>query len=124
MKIVLDTNVLISAIFFSGVPYEILKAWQNGTIKIVISKEILTEYQRVAEELSCKFPSVNIDQILELITIHSEMVDIQGYEVSVCEDPDDNMFISCPPYINSLKYIIDLKLLDFFVAFVLLGRAT
>ena len=101
MKIVLDTNVLISAIFFSGVPYEILKAWQDGKIRIVISKEILTEYQRVAEELSSKFPSVNIDQILELITIHAEMVDIQGYEVSVCEDPDDNMFISCALASNS-----------------------
>jgi putative PIN family toxin of toxin-antitoxin system len=101
MKIVLDTNVLISAIFFSGVPYEILKAWQNGTIKIVISKEILTEYQRVAEELSCKFPSVNIDQILELITIHAEMVDIQGYDISICEDTDDNMFISCALASNS-----------------------
>ncbi|NIA03605.1 MAG: putative toxin-antitoxin system toxin component, PIN family [Nitrospirae bacterium] len=101
MKIVLDTNVLISAIFFSGVPYEILKAWQVGKIRIVISKEILTEYQRVAEELSSKFPSVNIDQILELITIHAEMVDIQDYEVSVCEDPDDNMFISCALASNS-----------------------
>jgi len=95
MKIVLDTNVLISGIFFSGPPYQILKAWQEGKIQIAVSKDILIEYHRVAEELSAKFPNVEISQILELLTIHSEMVNTQGLEVSVCEDPDDNMFISC-----------------------------
>jgi len=95
MKIILDTNVLISGIFFSGPPYQILKAWQEGKIQIAVSKEILAEYYRVAEELSEKFPSVEIFQILALFTIHAEMVNIQGLEVSVCEDPDDNMFISC-----------------------------
>ena len=55
----------------------------------------MTEYQRVAEELSKQFPAVDIDKILELLTIHTEMVDTHGFEVTVCEDPDDNMFISC-----------------------------
>ena len=95
MKIILDTNVLISGIFFSGPPYQILKAWQEGKIQIAVSKEILGEYYRVAEELSEKFPNVEIFQILALFTIHAEMVNTQGLEVSVCEDPDDNMFISC-----------------------------
>ena len=95
MKIILDTNVLISGIFFSGPPYQILKAWQEGKVQIAVSKEILAEYHRVEEELSEKFPSVEISQILELFTIHAEMVNTQGLEVSVCEDPDDNMFISC-----------------------------
>ncbi len=95
MKIILDINVLISGIFFSGPPYQVLKAWQEGKINIAISEEILSEYQRVAQELSKQFPSVDIDQILKIITIHAEIVDTRGYEVTVCEDPDDNMFISC-----------------------------
>jgi len=95
MKIVLDTNVLISGIFFSGLPHRILNAWQQGKIKIALSQEILREYQRVAEELSKQFPKIDIQQILDLLTIHSEIVDTQGFEVTVCEDPDDDMFISC-----------------------------
>ncbi len=95
MKIVLDTNVLISGIFFSGPPYQILKSWQEGKIKIVISEEILTEYQRVVEELSKQFPRVDIEQILELITIHTEIVNTYGFDVTVCDDPNDNMFVSC-----------------------------
>jgi len=101
MKIVLDTNVLISGIFFSGPPCQILKAWQEGKIKLAISKEILAEYHRVAEELSEKFPDVDIFQLLELITIHAEKINTQGIEVSVCEDPDDDMFISCALGSNS-----------------------
>ncbi len=95
MKIVMDTNVLISGIFFSGPPYHILKAWKEGEIKIAISEDILTEYQRIAEELSKQFPGVDIEQILELLTIHAEIVDTHGFETTACQDPDDNMFLSC-----------------------------
>jgi uncharacterized protein len=60
MKIVLDTNVFISGIFFSGPPAQILKAWGDRKIQIILSKEILDEYRRVAYELSSKFPSIDI----------------------------------------------------------------
>jgi putative PIN family toxin of toxin-antitoxin system len=95
MKIILDTNVLISGIFFSGPPCKILQAWQEDRIQIAVSKEILSEYHRVAGELSGKFPNIEISKILELFTIHAQMINTQGFEVTVCEDPDDNMFISC-----------------------------
>ncbi|RMG05768.1 MAG: PIN domain-containing protein [Nitrospirae bacterium] len=52
MKIVLDTNVFISGIFFSGPPYQILKAWRNDKVDVVLSGDIFAEYQRVAFELS------------------------------------------------------------------------
>ena len=95
MKIVLDTNVFISGIFFSGPPAQILKAWKEHKIQFVLSKEILDEYQRVAEELSNQFPSVHIEPIIELLTIHGEVVETEGITVSACQDPDDNMFLEC-----------------------------
>lgn len=95
MKIVLDTNVLISGIFFSGPPAQILKAWKDQKFQIVLSKEILNEYQQVAEELSNKFSSVDIEPIIELLTIYGEIVETEGISVTVCEDPDDNMFLEC-----------------------------
>ena len=30
-----------------------------------------------------------------MITIHSEFIDTQGINISVCEDPDDNKFLEC-----------------------------
>ena len=101
MKIVLDTNVFISGIFFSGPPAQILKAWNDQKFQIVISKEILSEYQRVAHELSKKFSAVDIVPIIELLTIYGEIVETEGVSVTVCEDPDDNMFLECAIASNS-----------------------
>jgi len=95
MRIILDTNVFISGIFFSGPPSQILKAWANQSFQIVLSQQILNEYQRVAEDLSSKFQTIDILPIIELVTIHGQFVDTQGFNISVCQDPDDNKFIEC-----------------------------
>ncbi len=95
MKIVLDTNVFISGIFFSGPPSKILQAWKDSKVQIILSEEILEEYQRVAEELSSKFSAVHIDRIIELLTIYGEVFETKDISVSVCKDPDDNKFIEC-----------------------------
>ena len=105
MKIILDTNVFISGIFFSGPPSKILKAWQNSRLQIVLSQEILNEYQCVAESLVAKFPAIDILQIIELMTIHGQLIDVEGFDVSVCDDPDDNKFMECAIAGNS-KIII------------------
>lgn len=95
MRIILDTNVFISGIFFSGPPSQILKAWRNQAFQILLSREILDEYRQVAEALASKFPTVDILPIIELVTIHSQLVDVHGFHISVCEDPDDNKFFEC-----------------------------
>jgi len=95
MRTILDTNVFISGIFFSGPPSQLLKAWENQNIQIVLSKQILAEYYRVSAALSSKFSTVNILPIIELVTIHGQFVDTQGFNISICEDPDDNKFLEC-----------------------------
>ncbi len=105
MKIILDTNVFISGIFFSGPPSQILKAWQNSRLQIVLSQEILNEYQRVAESLAAQFPTIDILPIIELMTIHAQLIDVEDFDLSVCDNPDDNKFIECAIASNS-KIII------------------
>ena len=95
MKIVLDTNVFISGIFFGGPPSQILQSWRKSQIKIVLTEQILEEYQRVGEELSAKYPSINIEPIIELFTIFGEFVETKGITETICEDLDDNKFIEC-----------------------------
>jgi putative PIN family toxin of toxin-antitoxin system len=46
MKIVLDTNVFISGIFFRGPPSQILQAWKNKKLRIILSQVIFDEYHR------------------------------------------------------------------------------
>ena len=95
MKIVLDTNVFISGIFFSGPPSQILQAWKNKKLRIILSQDILDEYHRVAESLSSKYPTINIFQLIELVTVHGQFVDKEKLDITICEDPDDNKFIEC-----------------------------
>lgn len=54
MRVVLDTNVLISGIFWKGVPHSIVTAWVHGKFKVVISKHILDEYQAVLRRIDTK----------------------------------------------------------------------
>lgn len=95
MKIVLDTNVFISGVFFTGPPYQILEAWRDEKFEILISKEILEEYKRVGESLSIQFPQVNIIPILKFFAIKAELIDAQPLSWPVCEDLDDDKFFAC-----------------------------
>ena len=51
MRVVLDTNVFVSGVFFGGIPGRILEAWRDARIQLVLSAEILDEYQRVGQTL-------------------------------------------------------------------------
>ena len=95
MKIVIDTNVFISGVFFTGPPHQILKAWRDGKFEILISKEILEEYKRVGESLSIQFPQVTLTPILKFFAIRAELIDAQPLSGPVCEDTDDDKFFAC-----------------------------
>jgi len=104
-KVVIDTNVFVSGIFFSGPPYRILKAWQDGQLQIAVSEEIINEYRRVIDTLSAKLEHIDLDSIMELLLIEAELVPSYSFEKPVCEDPDDDKFLACAIASKS-KYII------------------
>jgi uncharacterized protein len=95
VRVILDTNVFISGVFFSGAPYRILEAWRDGKLQLVASQEILEEYQRVGETLAEQFPGVNLQPIIDLVTTNAEVFPNQVLPESLCEDPDDDKFIAC-----------------------------
>ena len=105
LKVVIDTNVFVSGIFFSGPPSRILKAWQDDRIQIVVSEDIIAEYRRIMAALSAKFEDVNMDPVLELLFIEAELVPSHSFEEPVCEDPDDDKFLACAMTSKS-QYII------------------
>ena len=37
MRVVVDTNVFVSGVFFGGPPGRVLAAWRDGTIEVVVS---------------------------------------------------------------------------------------
>lgn len=95
MRIVLDTNVFISGVFFSGPPFQIMQAWRDHKIRIALSKEILQEYQRVAEVLSAKHPGVHLDPVLDLLSVEAELFSSPDLPSPVCQDKADDKFLAC-----------------------------
>ena len=95
MKVVLDTNVFVSGVFFKGPPNQILQAWRDGKIQFVLSLDIIREYSRVGKELSQQFPDIDLNPILHLLYLKSDLISAMKLSESVCEDPDDDKFIAC-----------------------------
>ena len=54
MKIVLDTNVLASGIFWGGKPLKILELWNKKRVQVLASESILREYLGTIERISVK----------------------------------------------------------------------
>ena len=59
MKVILDTNVVISAVYFGGAPLRILKAWRDGQLELVVTDDILNEYDEIAKRLHARYPAVD-----------------------------------------------------------------
>jgi putative PIN family toxin of toxin-antitoxin system len=95
VKVVLDTNDLISGIFFSGPPFAILKAWRKELVPFILSTDIINEYNRVAKILGNEYPDIDVNSILTLIITHSEIIEAPPLTVQVCEDSDDDKFFAC-----------------------------
>jgi len=95
MRIVLDTNVFVSGIFFSGPPHRILGAWRDGRVTIVYSAAIAEEYHRVLAELSREFPQINGQPFLDLLTRWGELIKSSPPGSTICRDPEDVKFIDC-----------------------------
>lgn len=95
MKVVLDTNVFVSGVFFSGPPFQILKAWNDGKIQLVVSPEILDEYRQVGEILAEDHPNIDLKPVLDYMIRNAEVYVAPPLPESVCEDPDDDKFLAC-----------------------------
>ena len=95
MRVVLDTNVLVSGIFFTGPPATILAAWASRRFELVASIEVLAEYRRVGARLGSRYALVDAEPLLDLVTRESRIVDPIPVPTSACDDPDDIMFLAC-----------------------------
>jgi len=94
IKVVLDTNVFISALFWRGAPYQIFKRVIEGAILNFISPQILEEIkERFLEKF--KLPPEKVKEFLEIIVFNSEIVYPKKRVNIIKKDPSDNKIIEC-----------------------------
>lgn len=60
MKVVLDTNVLASGIFWGGAPLKILTLWKQEKIQVLASEAILDEYLKTIKRISQKIDRADL----------------------------------------------------------------
>ena len=94
MKIVIDTNVLISAAFFGGIPRKVIQTVVEGKTIACANKLIVNEYEEIKEEMILYKKGNLRDDIFDSYLKKIKMFDVVTV-VDICRDPDDNKFIAC-----------------------------
>jgi putative PIN family toxin of toxin-antitoxin system len=88
-RVVIDSNVWISALVFGGAPRRVLETSTRDGMRIIASAEIFTEIRRV---VATKFPDFS-DDVEALLAVLHEQIDVVmlgSMTIEACRDPDDN----------------------------------
>jgi putative PIN family toxin of toxin-antitoxin system len=96
VRVVLDTNAVVSALLFSGVSSKLVLLWQNGLITPLLSRAILDEYLRVLSYPKFELSEMVIKELIqEELLPFTEVVRPKRRLRVVRRDPSDNKFLEC-----------------------------
>ena len=95
-SVIIDTNVLVSALLFGGVPGKLILLWKEGIVRPRASKEIIEEYIRVLAYPKFELSEEEINFLLHYeILPYFEILRIKEGPTLVAKDPSDDKFIRC-----------------------------
>ena len=99
MKVVLDTNVLVSALLKrDSMPGRLLQAVWDGNLDLVLSEPLLTElrealnYPKIRKRLVAS--AIDSELFVELLPFFTVQVDLTGVEVPRPRDAGDEMVLA------------------------------
>lgn len=96
IRVVLDTNTLISALLFSGTASRLVPLWQSRRITVLVSKEILQEYLRVLAYPKFQLGDQEIRALVEEELLpFAETIRVRRRLAVVRRDPEDDKFLEC-----------------------------
>ena len=93
LRVLFDTNVVVSAAFWKGSPFRCLAAWAEGKCDAVISPQILAEYHETMEELRADYPEINPVEWVEALGEAAELVFPTHRATGATADPDDEKIL-------------------------------
>ncbi len=106
MRIVVDTNVFVSGIFWGGTPQNVLLLWRDGLVDLVVSGAIVEELKdvllKVVRELSAEREIA--EAWVAFVKRYAVYVE-PAEQVDVCRDPKDNKFLEAAAAGN-VHYIV------------------
>lgn len=95
MKVVFDTNVVVSASFWREAPFDCLAAWAQGRCEAAVSPPLLAEYHETLEELRLDYPKIKPVAWVAVLIQSAELVFPIGRATGATPDPGDEMVLEC-----------------------------
>ena len=99
LKLVLDTNIIVSAFFWEGNEAELLRKIEQGNADLYITIEIPKEVEEVIKRPKfnevMRKANLTPDQIMQKIVLLSHLVIAPKLNIKVCRDEKDNKFLEC-----------------------------
>lgn len=105
-RVVLDTNILISGIGWSGSPKDVIEAFLKGEFILLISESLLNELERILNYKKFYFiPGYLKESLIRNLLKAAEIVEIKKKLDIVKEDPEDNKVLECALF-GKADYIV------------------
>ena len=95
MRIVCDTNVLVSAIVYGGRPREVLATLITGRTHGFLSPALAQEFREVLRRPKFGLTEAQVDRICTALRDLLELVYPQEEALVIKEDPNDNAVLAC-----------------------------
>jgi len=93
LRVVFDTNVLVSAIGFGGKPWDCLVLAFVGDVDMVTVEAAIAEFERVLGYDRLPFTEAEQEQYPALIRAEATVVDPDASVQVIDDDPDDDLFL-------------------------------
>ena len=115
MRVVADTNVLISGIFWDGNESDVLKRFKTEDIMNLISPDIVEEFEGVLSRRKFELTEEEIDSAIGEVLSFSKVIRPKIELNVIKQDPSDNRILECAIYgkadyiVSGDKHLLDLK---------------
>jgi putative PIN family toxin of toxin-antitoxin system len=95
IRVVIDTNVLVSGLLFGGQPGKLRDLWVSGQLVPLVSKETFEELSKVLTYPKFRLSPAEIKLIIEEELLpYAQVVGVTGDATGTCRDSDDDKFLS------------------------------
>lgn len=98
MRVVIDTNVLVSGLLWRGPPHALLEHARNGLVSVVTSPALLTELDEVLGRAKFEVVLARIETSRERVLAElrqlAEVLEPPALAKPVCRDPDDDVVLA------------------------------
>ncbi len=94
MRVVADTNILVSALLFGGTSEQVFLAGLRGEIQLLTSIPLLKEFEKVLKE-KFKLNLHPVREVTEEVREVTEIVEVSSHINTISYPDEDNRVLEC-----------------------------